>query len=235
MHALEAAFKVFLEVTIGLSRRTPARHHHIVMAWLGKFRGQLTDGVFQPPPDPIAGHGVADPFCDGEAEAWAQSVGLLWQIRRSCNLRFGLEQKCDILAAAAAANTQKVLSLFEGDELHGSRPLAGGLSNRPHRAGLRLGRQAFAAFGPATSKDTDTADSLHTLAKPMAALAYQLAWLIGPFHDKTPNVRFKTLSWARMRAIRMVFRITACFSLALHSDVIIVRSNKMRPENAARI
>lgn len=68
MHALQAAFKVFLEIGVRLGCRTAAGDHNVVVIRLGEFACQLAYGMLQPPPDTIANHGIADFLGDRKAE-----------------------------------------------------------------------------------------------------------------------------------------------------------------------
>ncbi len=123
MHALQAAFKVFLEVRVGLRRRTPPGEDDVIIAGLRIFLRNLADGVLQTPPDSVAQDRMAYFFGDCETEPWA--FGLAWRRRHAVlagGLRPCLEHKCDILAASPTPDAQKILPILEGCELHGMGP-----------------------------------------------------------------------------------------------------------------
>lgn len=119
MHALQAPFKVFLKLCIGLGCRTAPGDNNVVVAGTGKFVGNLTDDMLQAAANAVTHHRVTDFFCDCETKARRRrSAGgdRYTIVRRS---RLGLENKCDILTTSPAPDAKKVLPCLQSRELHG--------------------------------------------------------------------------------------------------------------------
>ncbi len=121
-------------------------------------------------------------------------------------LRLRLKHKRGRWTARAASEPQKFRTLLESDHRHGrglaiwgkNLPTRGrrddrwrgalgrGLPAFPARA---LGRKALAALRAASRNDLGPAGRQHPLAKAMAALANELAGLIGTFHGQSLRCR----------------------------------------------
>lgn len=71
MHALQAAFKVFLQRIKGLGCRMTPRNHDIVEISLCELVAELAESVLQSSPDPIPDDGIADFLGDCETKSWA--------------------------------------------------------------------------------------------------------------------------------------------------------------------
>ncbi len=69
MHALQCAFKVFLEVNKGPIEGGQARDEHIIVVRAGEGRSDLAHGGLQPAAYAVADDGAAEFLGDGEAEA----------------------------------------------------------------------------------------------------------------------------------------------------------------------
>lgn len=109
MHALEAAFKVFLQVFKGLCRRSTTGDEDIVMIGMRTIVRQGGHGVLQAPANAVSDHGVADFLGDGEAEP--RTGGARW-----FQYRLGFQDEGRGLAAPAATKPQEVAALLEGGE-----------------------------------------------------------------------------------------------------------------------
>jgi hypothetical protein len=114
MHALQSAFKVFLQFGKRNIEGAQAGNHHVIVARHGSYGRQGRECCLQPAPDAIADDGIADLFSDGKAKTRQRSaVGWLW-LRPL--LRF--EYECRRRTARPAADGEEFRAPFQRLERH---------------------------------------------------------------------------------------------------------------------
>lgn len=137
MHAMEGAFKVFLEGVEGDFERGLAGDQNVVVSGARCCFGDGSDGGFEAAADAIALDCAADGFGDGETEP-----GLLRARRKAVTwLRF--QNKRGRWAPGPAPDAQEFGSLLEGGKFHRSHP---GLRRAP--GAPRPAARPKGAYGP---------------------------------------------------------------------------------------
>jgi hypothetical protein len=163
-------------VELGPQRRRPP-HQHVIVAGAKRFGGGNANQFAQAPPHAVAFHGIADLLGDRESHTWWSSLGAPARLqdegacRRAC-------ASCGILGGGP-----KVTPAFQPLHKTDIRTVL----NRNRDSGSSSGAfgsstQSLTATRPPRGQNPAPALGGHAGAKAMAALAYQFARLIGPFH-----------------------------------------------------
>ena len=176
MHAPKGRFKLFLEVSERPGERGAARNQHIIVAGEGVRGGRGTNERAQPAANAVAVDGLADLLGDGETEP-----------RRSFRValarsRFSFEYEARSGPPRAAPQPQELRALLEGRRFDGCR-------NRLRRTHRTSRGQALPALGAPPRQDLHSARGQRPLAKAVAPLAHEPAWLISAFHVRSPLAR----------------------------------------------
>jgi hypothetical protein len=164
-------------------RGTPS-NQHIIMTGAQSRRRSQPDQLAQAPPHPVALHGVADLFAHGKANPRRTGV-----FPRACLQDEAAGMSSHTMGSRAApgslGNGPKVTPAFQ--PLHCSDfgvtafdRLQRYATETPSLS--RSGTQPFAAPRAPRPQNLAAAFTRHARAKAMAALAYEFARLIGPFH-----------------------------------------------------
>jgi hypothetical protein len=154
---------------------------HVIVAGLQQSPRRKPNELAQAAPHPVALDGIADLFADGETDPR----------RTALPARTGLQNKAAGMSTRAGPGSlgggPKLTPPFQ--PLHCSDFGMTGFKGRacdrwptetPSRS--RSGTQSFAAPCAPRGQNFAAAFARHASAKAMAALAYELARLIGPFH-----------------------------------------------------
>src|SRR5262249_9972589 len=147
-------------------------------------RRDPSDRSLEAPPDAIALDRLAHRPGDGEPEArpLRRCGGLLLA-------RLGLQHKRRHAPSPTLAHPLELRAPLQGSHAPGGAsysPLLCLGHGPPIRCPMRSRREALAALGAPPRHHPAAAGGRHTLAEPMAALAHEPAWLIGPFHVASP-------------------------------------------------
>lgn len=167
-------------VELGPQRRWPP-HQHVIVAGAKRFGGSNANQFAQAPPHAVAFHGIADLLGDRESHTGWSGLGAPARLqdegacRRAC-------ASCGILGGGP-----KVTPAFQPLHKTDIRTVL----NRNRDSGSSSGAfgsstQFLTATRPARGQNPAPALGGHAGAEAMAALAYQFARLIGPFHGESP-------------------------------------------------
>jgi hypothetical protein len=175
MHAMEGAFKVFLQ---GVERDVDCvftGDQHIVLTGPGGGCSDGRHGGLEAAADTIAFDGAAHCFSDRKAEARRRADG------RGFETLPCFQNKRGRRAPRPAPNAQEFRSLSEGRQFH----VRASSSSSERYAITRnpLGREALAALRATAGENPHATWGFHALAEAMPALAHKLARLIGALHD----------------------------------------------------
>ena len=140
------------------------------------------------------------------------------------------ETRCGA-AAAREGFSWAVRPLSSRSRSSGAWGPAAGLSRFGRKPGFLLRREALAAAGAAGGDDVAAADRLHARPETMAALADELAWLIGSFHCRSP---LATRLLARRFCSRCEIGGLRCEARQLRSEIFAFRAAKPLMRGPAR-
>jgi hypothetical protein len=160
---------------IGRQDVTPSDNHDIGID-IRIIQSRRSADRPETPLDPVAFRRMPDPFGDRQAEAQAGhgSAGILAAARAA------LDRHPLRMEAAARGRRNEIRSFRQAPDRACARVA--------HRAALDAGlrRKALAAMGATSGDDLAATLGRHARAEAMAALANQLARLIGPLHGSSP-------------------------------------------------
>ena len=117
MHAIERAFKTFLDLVEGSVLGRLAGNEDIVVAGPRLVQPGRHDGRLEPPPDPVSKNGPAQSFGNRETEPGRRFRGI------GVEARAGLQNEEGRRAPGPAPQSKEFGSLLERGEFQASTPL----------------------------------------------------------------------------------------------------------------